>query len=115
MASLLSEATARRLLFILITVDDELNAYTVFETLNARGTALTTTDLLKNYLSLARKGPRRPGDPSALLETPRRDGWPSVIPGHFSASQTLMRKEQAALHKKSPSVNNIQNRLSTAG
>ncbi len=51
MASLLSEATARQLLFILITVDDELNAYTVFETLNARGTALTTTDLLKNYLS----------------------------------------------------------------
>ena len=36
--------------FILITVDDELNAYTVFETLNARGLELTTTDLLKNYL-----------------------------------------------------------------
>ena len=50
MASLLSEIMARQLLFILITVDDELNAYTVFETLNARGLELTTTDLLKNYL-----------------------------------------------------------------
>ena len=49
-ASLLSETVARQLLFILITVDDELNAYTVFETLNARGLELTTTDLLKNYL-----------------------------------------------------------------
>ena len=49
-ASLLSETVARQLLFILITVDDELKAYTVFETLNARGLELTTTDLLKNYL-----------------------------------------------------------------
>ncbi|MCY4386419.1 MAG: DUF262 domain-containing HNH endonuclease family protein [Desulfurellaceae bacterium] len=49
-ASLLSETVARQLVFILITVDNELNAYTVFETLNARGLELTTTDLLKNYL-----------------------------------------------------------------
>ena len=48
-ARILSETVARRLLFILITVDDELNAYTLFETLNARGLELTTTDLLKNY------------------------------------------------------------------
>jgi hypothetical protein len=50
LARLLSEAVARQLLFILITVDDDLNAYTVFETLNARGLELTTTDLLKNFL-----------------------------------------------------------------
>lgn len=49
-AGLLSETVARQLLFILITVEDELNAYTVFETLNARGLALSSTDLLKNYL-----------------------------------------------------------------
>jgi uncharacterized protein with ParB-like and HNH nuclease domain len=36
--------------FIQITVEDELNAYTVFETLNSRGIELTSTDLLKNYL-----------------------------------------------------------------
>ena len=39
-----------RLFFTVITVDDELNAFTVFETLNARGVRLSPTDLLKNYL-----------------------------------------------------------------
>lgn len=50
LAELLSETVARQLMFILITVEDQINAYTVFETLNARGLELTTTDLLKNYL-----------------------------------------------------------------
>ena len=50
LARILSESVARRLLFILITVEDDLNAYTVFETLNARGLELATADLLKNYL-----------------------------------------------------------------
>ena len=39
-----------RLFFTVITVADELNAYKVFETLNARGVKLSATDLLKNYL-----------------------------------------------------------------
>ncbi len=47
-ARLLSETVARQLLFILITVDDELNAYTVFETLNSRRLELTTTDLWRD-------------------------------------------------------------------
>ena len=50
LAGILSENVGRGLLFIVITVDDELTAYTVFETLNARGLELTTTDLLKNFL-----------------------------------------------------------------
>jgi len=50
LAGFLSETVGRQLLFILITVDDEMNAYTVFETLNARGLELSSTDLLKNYL-----------------------------------------------------------------
>ncbi len=44
------EKTLDGLMFIQITVDDDISAYTVFETLNARGVELTTTDLLKNYL-----------------------------------------------------------------
>lgn len=39
-----------KLLFTVITVTDELNAFKVFETLNARGVRLSATDLLKNYL-----------------------------------------------------------------
>lgn len=50
LAGLLSQTVAEQLLFILVTVEDEMNAYAVFETLNARGLELTTTDLLKNYL-----------------------------------------------------------------
>lgn len=50
LARLLSDTVARQLLFIQITVEDDLSAYTVFETLNARGLELSSTDLLKNYL-----------------------------------------------------------------
>ena len=48
--SRLLDAASDRLLFIQILVSDELDAYTVFETLNARGTQLTVTDLLKNFV-----------------------------------------------------------------
>ena len=50
LASFLKNKIGKNLLFIQITVEDELNAYTVFETLNSRGVELTSTDLLKNYL-----------------------------------------------------------------
>lgn len=39
-----------KLFFTSITVKDDLNAFKVFETLNARGTKLSTADLLKNFL-----------------------------------------------------------------
>ena len=38
------------LYFTVITVSDEMNAFKVFETLNARGVQLSSSDLLKNYL-----------------------------------------------------------------
>ncbi len=44
------EAMSDKLFFTVITVTNELNAYKVFETLNARGVRLSSTDLLKNYL-----------------------------------------------------------------
>ncbi len=37
------------LCFTTITVNDEMNAFRVFETLNARGVQLSSSDLLKNY------------------------------------------------------------------
>lgn len=46
----LVESMSDKLFFTVITVTDELNAYKVFETLNARGVRLSATDLLKNYL-----------------------------------------------------------------
>lgn len=50
LASFLDDVVALKLLFIQVKVEDEVSAFTVFETLNARGTELTPTDLLKNYL-----------------------------------------------------------------
>ena len=44
------ESMSDKLFFTVITVTNELNAYKVFETLNARGVRLSSTDLLKNYL-----------------------------------------------------------------
>lgn len=38
------------LYFTIIKVSDEMNAFRVFETLNARGVQLSSSDLLKNYL-----------------------------------------------------------------
>ncbi|MEZ2300349.1 MAG: DUF262 domain-containing protein [Microcoleus sp.] len=57
LTAFLGDTVAQRLLFIQISVEDELNAYTVFETLNARGLELTSTDLLKNYLFSLFQGP----------------------------------------------------------
>ncbi|PZO18708.1 MAG: hypothetical protein DCF25_09400 [Leptolyngbya foveolarum] len=50
LAEFLTETIARKLLFIQINVEDDINAYVVFETLNSRGVELSATDLLKNYL-----------------------------------------------------------------
>lgn len=50
LSKFLNEIIADKLVFTTITVDDDLNAYKVFETLNARGVKLSTTDLLKNLL-----------------------------------------------------------------
>lgn len=56
-----------KLVFTVITVTDELNAFKVFETLNARGVRLSSTDLLKNYLfSLLSQGDRHPLEVESL-------------------------------------------------
>ena len=46
----LIEKTSSNFLFTTIYIGDEINAYKVFETLNARGVQLSSGDLLKNYI-----------------------------------------------------------------
>ncbi len=48
--ALFIETVVDKLYFTVIKVGDELNAFRVFETLNARGVQLSSSDLLKNYL-----------------------------------------------------------------
>src|SRR5262249_51909807 len=50
LADFLQNQIAERLAFIQIVVKNDLDAYTVFETLNSRGIELSISDLLKNYL-----------------------------------------------------------------
>ena len=94
----MSETVARRLLFILITVDHELNAYTLFETLNARGLELTTTDLLKNYFfSQVRAGT----DIDALkrrwqklIATVTQERFPDFLRYHLLCEQPMIRRQR---------------------
>ena len=64
-----------KLFFTIITVTDELNAFKVFETLNARGVRLSATDLLKNYLfSVVSRDNAHESDISNL-----EDRWEGVV------------------------------------
>ncbi len=92
---LITESAARQLLFIRIEVDDELRAFTVFETLNARGLGLSPTDLIKNYLfSLVRQKPdlrslqRRW---KRLIETVRQQDFPEFLRYHLLCSRPRVR------------------------
>jgi hypothetical protein len=97
LASLLSETAARGLVLIRITVEDELSAYTVFETLNARGLELSTTDLLKNFL-FARMAS---GDLShlqnrwtRLIQKTTQERFPEFLRYHMLCTHRQVRKER---------------------
>jgi Protein of unknown function DUF262/Protein of unknown function (DUF1524) len=98
LARLLSETAGRQLMFIRIAVDDELNAYTVFETLNARGLELSATDLLKNYLfsrlrtaadlqALQRRW-------QALMATVRQERFPEFLRYHLQCELPRVRTQR---------------------
>ncbi len=64
-----------KLLFTTITVTDELNAFKVFETLNARGVRLSATDLLKNHLfSVVSRGNPHESEINSL-----EDRWDGIV------------------------------------
>lgn len=97
LARLLSESAARGLIFIRISVQDEVSAYTVFETLNARGLELSTTDLLKNYLFSRLTGhdlehlQRRWRD---LVARTTQRGFVDCLRYHMLCSKPVVRKER---------------------
>jgi hypothetical protein len=98
LARLVSETAGRQLMFIRIAVDDELNAYTVFETLNARGLELSATDLLKNYLfsrlktaadleALQRRW-------KALMATVQQERFPEFLRYHLQCELPRVRSQR---------------------
>ena len=89
-----------RLLFIQVVVEDDMGAYTVFETLNARGLGLTASDLIKNYLmSLVSK--RGKGDLDHVLKRWQRvtgqigvRRLPEFLRHYFNSLYPFVRQER---------------------
>lgn len=89
-----------QLLFIQVSVESEVSAYTVFETLNARGLELTTSDLLKNYL-MSLVAPRGRGDLDHVLarwksvsDTIGIRRLPEFLRHHFNSRHAFIRQER---------------------
>lgn len=93
------DQVAEKMLVIQILVENDVNAYTVFETLNARGLELTTTDLLKNYLlSLTSTGK---SDQTIAKEQWERiiqitdlDAFPKFLRYYWNSRNNLVTKER---------------------
>ncbi|WP_017324506.1 DUF262 domain-containing protein [Synechococcus sp. PCC 7336] len=96
LAEFLTDTIAQRLLFIQINVEDELNAYTVFETLNARGIELSSTDLLKNYLFSLFRGPDDLHEAQRqwrrIANTVQMEKFPEFLRYYLSLKHTRVRR-----------------------
>ena len=98
LATFLTDIVAQRLLFIQINVEDELNAYTVFETLNARGIELSSTDLLKNYLFSLFQGPDDLQEAQRqwrrIINTVQMEKFPEFLRYYLSLKHSRVRRER---------------------
>ena len=98
LATFLTDTVAQRLLFIQINVEDELNAYTVFETLNARGLELSATDLLKNYLFSLFQGPDDLREAQRqwkrIITTVQLERFPEFLRYYLSLTYTRIRRDR---------------------
>jgi len=89
-----------RLFFTVITVTDQLNAYRVFETLNARGVRLSVTDLLKNHLfSLLNQGQQGEHELQTLenrwigiVSRLGAESFPDFLRAHWTSRRSFVRK-----------------------
>ncbi len=95
----LEKVIAKKIIFIQIIVYDDLSAYTIFETLNARGMDLTVTDLLKNFLFS--KVSEESSEINLLEETWKRiidsvglKRFPRFLRYYLNAQQNFVRKDQ---------------------
>lgn len=99
-AKFVGETVTEKLVFISVRVQDQLSAYTVFETLNARGLELTETDLLKNYLlSLADQLSATQIEPLLMQwgKIAARVGsrsFPDFLRHHLNSRRTYIRQKQ---------------------
>ena len=99
-ARFVNEVVTERLVFISVRVQDQLSAYTVFETLNARGLELTETDLLKNYLlSLADRLSKSQMEPvlkqwARITARVGIGSFPEFLRHHLNSEREYVRQKQ---------------------
>ncbi len=106
----LVENMSDKLFFTVINVTDELNAYKVFETLNARGVRLSSTDLLKNYLFSVL---HRDGDSASEMNVLEQrwegivsrlssESFPDFLRSHWNSRKSFVRQSDLfkAIRKK---------------
>jgi hypothetical protein len=94
----LQNQIAEKLLFIQIVVETDLDAYVVFETLNARGIELTVSDLLKNYLlsltSRSEEDKRQAKDQwRRIIQITDLDGFPAFLRYYWNSHYDFVRKD----------------------
>lgn len=96
------ETISDKLFFTVITVADQLNAYKVFETLNARGVRLSATDLLKNYLfSVLARGDEATHEMDELerrweviVDRLGSESFPDFLRMHWNSRQNFARQTE---------------------
>jgi len=98
LADFLQNQLAEKLLFIQIVVENDLDAYVVFETLNARGIELSVSDLLKNYLlSLTAKSDEDKRQAKEqwdrIIQITDLNGFPTFLRYYWNSRYELVRKE----------------------
>jgi len=95
LAEFIEDVVGQNLLFTQINVQDELNAYVIFETLNARGTQLGPTDLLKNYLFSLFQGPDDLDQARTLweriIDTVQMERFPELLRCYLSLKGSRVR------------------------
>lgn len=105
---------AKGMIFTKIVVTDDVNAYKVFETLNARGVQLSTPDLLKNYIfSIIAKNDDVADETLADLD----DEWSQVLnnlgEAHFTDFVRYHHNFQYKLITKKKLFSEIKNLITT--
>jgi uncharacterized protein with ParB-like and HNH nuclease domain len=107
-ANFLDKEIAEKLKFIQIIVENELSAYTVFETLNYRGERLSVSDLLKNFLfSLASKSDLEhiKNKWKRTVDTIGLDKFPTFL-RHFWISKNKLTSEKNLFKSLKESIKN---------
>ncbi len=99
LADFLQNQVAEKLLFIQIVVKNDLDAYTVFETLNSRRIELSVSDLLKNYIlsltSQSNQDNQQAKDQwNQIVSFTDLNGFPAFLGCYWNSRFSLDRKEQ---------------------